>query len=270
MICDRSNVGKFSGCSICMGVDTSNGAFVYSWIDYLYYNPCGVCWVDSFGYPAVYTNRYANTCFECRNLPAGPNGLSAGPEIKLRKAEDYGYDPKCYSCKEKIGFFGQKSYSFEYICDEEGYECDENGVCVNKDGTCVINGQEVILPSCHSCIHVPNWGMGSSAVRIVNDCEGDHNHYGNIIFPASNLECVDDSCVCGIENCPKSRPTLKSNGHNIYSQQHDPGCWCECDKDALILAELPPCAPDEKYDAANCKCEYDASAASILNKKLMP
>jgi len=278
MICDKSNVGKFSGCSICMGVDTSNGAFVYSWIDYTDFNPCGECWIDSFGYPAVYTNRYENTCIECRNLPPGSNGLSAGKDTKYRKAEDYGYDPNCYDCREKIGFFGQKSYSFESKCPAD-WDCDEHGACVDKDGTCFINGKEVFLPSCYSCIRVPHAGFGPdlesvSAVKIVNDCEGDHNKYGNILFPASNMTCDTKTgtgvCVCGIQNCPKSRPTLMSNGYNMYTRNHDPGCWCECEKHILILTGEEPCGEDEEWDAENCKCNYVATNQSFIPQNLTP
>ena len=288
MRCNSDNVGEMYGCHVCFrheGPTLTPGVppdITYTWVPYERANPCGECRRGFFG-PSITENKYENTCTKCVKHP------TLGAVFTKRTAEEEGLSSKCYTCKEN-GPGG--TYFFKNNCDPPLVCNPDTGACVGPEGSCYDPCRNILvdLPPCHICIAYPKSFLYTDTCMVVRDnctrewVDGWRGYY------KTNFKCNTETntCECSISECPPNKPELKSGPEwNFYLNAQDGtiyndyGCWCECwhDYDIMVNGKEDPCYylnedPSLEgpfvYDESTCQCVYDASAASILNKKLMP
>lgn len=293
--CNADTVGQRYNCFICQHHQRYNnrGGFIdsYSWADYNDVHPCKRCTTSMFGSITI-EDKYRG-CTTCEEQMGASGRYIA--IIEKRKPSSIGLSDNCFVCEEnQIGIISGVGWVMMPKCGI--YKCNEaDGVCQSPDAFC----PGLDIKACQRCVVISHGGTYGIILWdhvIENSCQerimsnGDRiavsNYYCDNVKSALNPNPTY-GCKCALfdrgllgsgasnlcEDTPK--PNVVGGGFNIYTEQLDYGCWCECEGDVAIYNELDPCEtqkityPDRefRYDPEKCACVY---STNTLSQFLLP
>ena len=294
--CNADTVGQRYKCFICQHHQRYNGrgSFIdrYSWADYNTVHPCKRCTTSIFGSTTI-EDKYRG-CTTCEEQVVDINGRRVAI-IEKRKPSSIGLSDKCFVCEEnQIGIISGVGWAMMPKCGP--YKCNET------DGACEVPGSFCpgLDPNacqwCVAIVHGGTYGIFLWDYVIENSCyerrlpNGDiasvSNYYcdnvKSFLNPNPTYKCqcsLGDTGLFGggasnlCEDTPK--PKLVGKGFNIYTEQLDYGCWCECAGDVSMYYNKDPCEvhrrdnPDIEftYDPEKCACVY---STNTLSQFLLP